>query len=320
MNRTRRLRRVLIWWEDFQSRLAASARYAFSPALRWRERVRLLASPARAVVVGPPRLGSADRRDDSLVILTANLWHDWPRRRRLPERLEAFARVVEAEGAQVVLLQEVVRGADFRADEWLAKRLGMEYAYVRANGHEGALGFEEGVAVLSRFPLADAQHLYLTSSRVPFVNRVALGARLSTPCGEFWTFSTHLGIMKQLNAAQLEHLQAWIAATTGDLPAMIGGDFNTAETSPQMARLRQEWVDMYRHAHPNGDSATFEMRMPWGGSIWRARLDYLFLLPGATPWRITGVRHVQAAPRPYSDHQSVVARLSPEAACQKAEA
>ena len=78
-----------------------------------------------------------------LTVLSANLWHDWPRRRGWPQRLEALAQLVEAEGADIVLLQEVARTPALRADEWLARRLGMAYAYARANGHEAAIGFEE---------------------------------------------------------------------------------------------------------------------------------------------------------------------------------
>ncbi len=72
-----------------------------------------------------------------LTVLSANLWHDWPRFRRIKERLEDFARLAEREQADVILLQEVARTRAIRADEWLADRLGMVSVYSRANGHAG---------------------------------------------------------------------------------------------------------------------------------------------------------------------------------------
>lgn len=307
-NGTRRFRRVLMFLSRFIYRIKTSIRTRLH-SVHLLEPIRVLTSARRTIITRPRPLWPAAGTDDSIVVLTANLWHDWPRHRRLPERLESFARLVESEGAQVVLLQEVIRNAGLRADEWLAERLGMGFAYTRANGHAGAIGFEEGVAVLSRFPISEPTHLCMQPSNVPFVNRVALGTRLETPCGDIWAFSTHLGILKNMNAAQIAHLHSWVMATSGSATAMIGGDFNTAESSPQMGLIRENWVDLYRHLNSPGEDATYELRMPWGGSIWRARLDYLFLQPGAHPWKITDARHVGGHPHDYSDHQSVVARI-----------
>ncbi len=72
---------------------------------------------------------------DGLTLLSANLWHDWPLHRDLPDRLEAFARLVEAAGAQVVMVQEVARIPELHVDSWLAQRLGMQGLYYPANGH-----------------------------------------------------------------------------------------------------------------------------------------------------------------------------------------
>jgi endonuclease/exonuclease/phosphatase family metal-dependent hydrolase len=143
---------------------------------------------------------------------------------------------------------------------------------------------------------------------------VALGTQVETPGGKFWAFSTHLSLLRQVNEAQIAHLRSWITSTTGSAMAMIGGDFNAIESSPQMELIRQDWVDIYRHFHPRTDGSTFKVRMPWGGAIWRARLDYLFLQPGPKPCRIVDARHIEATPNHYSDHQSVIARL--ECDCQ----
>ena len=99
-------------------------------------RVTVVSEPcARTLHVGP------------LTVVSANLWHDWPRQQRWPERLEAFAELVEAEEADVILLQEVARTSTLKADVWLAERLGLAMAYARANCDLDAIRFAEGGSV-----------------------------------------------------------------------------------------------------------------------------------------------------------------------------
>jgi len=247
-----------------------------------------------------------------LTVLSANLWHDWPRRRGWPQRLEALAQLVEAEGADIVLLQEVARTPALRADEWLARRLGMAYAYARANGHEAAIGFEEGLAVFSRCPLTTPRLRHLGSGDNPFVRRLALGAVVETPCGGVSVFTVHLGLSRRQNALQLSHLRAWVAEVAGHHPALIGGDFNAPEHTPQITHTRRAWLDTFRCLHPQADGATHELKWPWGGRLRRHRLDYLFLSPGSHRWHVLEARHIDAPGGPHSDHRAVLVRLALE--------
>jgi endonuclease/exonuclease/phosphatase family metal-dependent hydrolase len=245
-----------------------------------------------------------------ITIISANLWHDWPRRRRLSDRLEAFARLVEVEGAQVVLLQEVARTSDFQSDSWLAERLGMGYAYSRANGDSKAIGFEEGVAIFSRFPLRQARSRSLGSAGGAFVHRMGLGVTLDIGCCELLVFSVHLGIGPAGNRRQLDHLRAWVGSLAADRPAVIGGDFNVAEDAERMASTRRTWLDLFRLLTPQGKASTHELRWPWGGVARRSRLDYMFLQPGRRAWQVLEARHVRSEGIAHSDHQAVVVRLA----------
>jgi len=195
-------------------------------------RVWAVAEPAGRLTVCPQPAESKLHHDDTLTVVTANLWHDWPRHRQLAERLESFARLVEAERADVVLLQEVARTPAVRADDWLARRLGMACVYARANGHADAIGFEEGLAVISRFPLARTRLRHLGASANPFVRRLALSAVVQAPFGEFLAFSVHLGLLRRQNSQQLSHLQSWVLEIASGRAALIGGDFNAHEHSP----------------------------------------------------------------------------------------
>ena len=246
----------------------------------------------------------------NLTIISANLCHGWPNQADLLERLESFAHLVEQQNADIILLQEVSRTPEFRVDEWLSERLGMAYVYSRANGHQ-SIGFEEGVAVYSRFSLSAPRLKEFSNSLNPFVRRVALGAFVDTPFGRFPFFSVHLGITPYENAAQIIHLREWVSDIARTQSAFIGGDFNTNEGTPQIRYAQGEWVDTFRHIHPHSDGSTHELRWPWGRVIRRSRLDYIFLKPGEQPWRVKDSKHLDPLENSFSDHRAVLTRLEP---------
>jgi endonuclease/exonuclease/phosphatase family metal-dependent hydrolase len=275
-------------------------------------RIAAVAQPSRqAVFISGHPSPAAAPAPVAVTVLSANLWHDWPRQRRWPARLEALARLVEAEQAGVVLLQEVARTASLRADEWLARRLGMDGLYLRANGACAAIGFEEGVAILSRYPLGPPRLCQFGARLNPFVRRVALGALVATPAGPLGAVSVHLSLTPRRNAGQLAALPAWVSRLAGPHPVVVGGDFNAPEHRAAIRQAQARWLDTFRHLHPRAEAATHALRWPWGRAFRRRRLDYIFLHPGRLPWQVVGARHIEAPALPHSDHKAVVARLAP---------
>ena len=248
-----------------------------------------------------------------ITILSANLWHDWPWHRQMHSRLDAFAKMAESTDADIVLLQEVSRTSKMKVDVWLAERLGMGYTYARANGHEQEIGFEEGLAVFSRFPLETPQWLQLGVSACQMTRRMALGARVKTPCGSLVVFSVHLGIANQANIHQVNHLQKWIGATVQEQTAVIGGDFNVHEHRSQIRGLQHDWLDVFRYINPTSDGVTHELRWPWGKSLLRRRLDYMFMQRGGVYWDVLDAQLVgaQRGQGVHSDHRAVLARILP---------
>jgi endonuclease/exonuclease/phosphatase family metal-dependent hydrolase len=228
----------------------------------------------------------------------------------LERRLEAFARLVEAQHADLALLQEVARTPGLHADEWLAERLGMDFVYSRANGHE-IIGFEEGLAVYSRHPIGRPYLRDLGSACNPLSRRLALGVEIETPHGMLMAFTTHLGLLPGPNAAQMARLRDWVAELSGDRPALVGGDFNAPESAAQIGHTRSAWLDTFRAINPRGDGATHTLRWPWGAVLRRERLDYLFLQPGKPDWIILEARHLETEELPHSDHHAVLTRLAP---------
>jgi endonuclease/exonuclease/phosphatase family metal-dependent hydrolase len=247
----------------------------------------------------------------SLTVISTNLWHDWPQRRRALARLEAFAQLAQEHRADVLLLQEVARTSSFWTDQWLADRLHMGYVYSRANGHVGGIGFEEGLAILSRYRIDGAALRQLNPASSRFVHRMALGARIASPCGELMAYSVHLGLVGKANARQAAHLSRWVGEHSGENTALVGGDFNAGEGTPQIQRLQQRWLDTFRHLHPSADGTTHEIRWPGGRSLHRARLDYIFLKAMESRWHVLEARHLQTPGAPHSDHRAVLLRLAP---------
>lgn len=266
------------------------------------DRLSVLASPVRASETGNCQV---------LTVISANLWHDWPQFRRLEQRLEAFAHLVEDHQADILLLQEVSRTARFSADEWLARRLGMAYTYSRANGDREGIGFEEGLAVFSRHPLEKPVMRQLSSPSNQFVHRLALGAQVNSPCGEVLAFSVHLSLAGRQNSKEAAGLADWVREVSADLPALVGGDFNAGEGARQIKTLQGHWLDTFRHLNPFADSTTHELHWPWGGLLRRQRLDYIFLRARQNHWNVLEARHLVTPGMSHSDHRAVLLRLAP---------
>jgi endonuclease/exonuclease/phosphatase family metal-dependent hydrolase len=271
--------------------------------------IRHLTNPAVTIDVNTNPVQQSPVEGEPLTVVSANLWHDWPRYRDLPRRLESLAGLIEDQGAQVVLLQEALRTPSLSASEWLAERLNMASGYVRANGAEKAIGFEEGPAILTNLPVREHRALKLKTRADPLVRRMALGAQITLKCCDIWVISAHLSFIRNDNRLQMERLRSWVNDLTGDGTAVIGGDFNAGEVSEGIHMAREHWQDTFRNLNPKDDGHTHLLRWPWGSVLHRQRLDYLFLKPGEHDWSVVDAQHFTTKPVQHSDHKAVLARI-----------
>jgi endonuclease/exonuclease/phosphatase family metal-dependent hydrolase len=220
--------------------------------------------------------------DGTLRVASLNMLHGFPDFDHLPERLEIIANEITRLQADIVLLQEVpgtMRHGN--AAQYLAERTGMNYLYLRANGNRWAIFFEEGEAILSRFPLQQATGVVLQPRAGFFENRVALSAIAVTPFGELRLVSTHLTNGKaEVNRAQVEYLKKMTSSPAGQL-TIIAGDFNARDDAPQIQGTG--WVDSFRAANPTLPGYTCcvrDLTQPPGTALSK-RIDYIFLIPGS---------------------------------------
>jgi endonuclease/exonuclease/phosphatase family metal-dependent hydrolase len=208
----------------------------------------------------------------------------------LDRRVELASRELRKLAPDVVALQEASVGAHRgNVAERLARDLGFQWVHAPATSRLFALGlanrlatwlidFDEGPAVLSRFPIV-ASDVHDLPRCVRFLDpRVLLHVELATPVGPLHVFSTHTSHA----ACQLERLAQIVERHRGALPAIVMGDFNHVESSAPIRALRDVngFVDAFRAANPDAPGATVWQPIEVAERRASRRVDYVFLVPG----------------------------------------
>ena len=201
------------------------------------------ASPAHAPA-------STDRT--TLTLVTLNLYHDkddWPRRRiQIVEKLKALQ-------PDVIALQEVLQHENLpNQAEWLARQLGYDWHFVSVDPPSATRRY--GNALLTRLPVLarDETRLHpLDDSRTAALLRVELQGK---PINIYATHLHHTEQGGAIRKQQIDDLMAFIDKTAGGFPSVVTGDFNSAADSPELAHLRENFVDTYGSLHPDADANT----------------------------------------------------------------
>ena len=207
--------------------------------------------------------------------------------------LERVANLIEADGADVVLLQEVETGrmASYGVDQvlWLARRLKMESVFFPQNE---AL---QGIAVLSRVPIDRWQGLRLPSvgNQAAAMHVVLDPERLTgdESLGGLHVYNAWLGFRlaerggqpipegEQDQNVQMRMLLDWIATAHG--PGwtdriLLGGTFNFGPDSPLYRALRMDNLANPGIVDPFASLRTEEAMTVYLVSGTAARYDYLW--------------------------------------------
>jgi endonuclease/exonuclease/phosphatase family metal-dependent hydrolase len=234
-------------------------------------------------------------------VVTLNFWGT---EAPLDRRLALAERQLRALAADVVCLQEV-RPLDGRAGrttaDVLADALGMGALYAPslrwADGAFGAgrPGGEEGLAILSRWPVLEQRALPLPELR-PTEGRILLSARLATPAGPVWFHTTHLhyrlddGLAREAQVVAIDEAVRACGRGNDDAPQVLCGDFNATADSDEMRFLRglctlsgrrTHFQDAWIRKHGRADGITWssenEHTRPLRSLDIDRRIDYVYV-------------------------------------------
>jgi endonuclease/exonuclease/phosphatase family metal-dependent hydrolase len=222
---------------------------------------------------------NAGRSPGPLRVLQLNMLHGFPQFAHLQARIDLIVDEIQRRQADVVLLEEVpwtIKTGSVVSE--LARRTDMDHLSRRANGNRRGILFEEGDAILSRFPMRDSATTELPRGNHFFQHRIALSATLDTPWGPIRAVVAHLsGDSAKVSAAQIEALHDF--AGSPGYPGIVGGDFNARADSPAVVALAQEWTDVLAAANPPDTRATCcvdDVTAPPNTEL-QERIDYLWI-------------------------------------------
>jgi endonuclease/exonuclease/phosphatase family metal-dependent hydrolase len=271
---------------------------------------------------------------DFITVVSFNVLHGGPWSgfagdgRHLERRLEMVGEALAGLRPDVIALQEAsVSRRLGNVPERLAGRLGLHHVYAPATSHVfgdgllsrlivGVLGFHEGPAILSRFPIVARQVHALPRCDSYLDPRVVLRARLDTPWGLVDVFSAHTS----RDSCQVRRVAELVGQGRNGLPSVLMGDFNNVETSVAIQALTDEagFIDTYRRANPDARGATVWQRLDAPVTTASRRVDYVFLIPGLdVRGRVRGSRVIldtphrlpEGSPLWPSDHYGVLTEL-----------
>lgn len=170
-------------------------------------------------------------------VMTYNIHHCNPPSAGEKIDVEAIAKVINAEKPDFVALQEVDvnterSGKGKNQAQQLAELTGMKFYFSKAIDHQGG---DYGVAVLTRFPIADsAKHALPIRPDMQEENRTIAAVTVKLPDNRKLIFaSTHLGLKEPNRLLQAETILKHFGAT--ELPMILAGDFNATPESPVIA-------------------------------------------------------------------------------------
>lgn len=187
--------------------------------------------------------------------------------------LEALAAFIKEQDPDIVALQEVdcrtyrdrapkQHGKDFATE--LGFRTGMIPAYGKTIPYAGGY---YGIAILSKYPLAKVERIYLPKTANGKEQRAVLVADVEYREGEYITFaSTHLDYTNtEERQVQVRKINEVLAAKNN--PVIVAGDFNARPDSKEISEGMNAWKIV----------SNLEPTIPANEP--RSTIDYIFCYP-----------------------------------------
>lgn len=232
------------------------------------------------------------KNDRNLVLGTYNI------RLAIQGGVNAIAHTIQSWAVPDILaIQEVglnwVMGPSGDTTSALAQALGLPHSfYVPAikEEHPGGGEAQYGHALLSRWPITDAQTVHLPQRADE--QRMLLKTQIESPQGSLTLISTHLSHRSSDRPEQGQFLLDWLAKSASERPRFVMGDLNATSEETWMQTLLSSWED----ADGALDRPTYPAKAP------TRRIDYI-LGQGATCLEATVLSE-----RAASDHRPLFSR------------
>lgn len=246
-----------------------------------------------------PQMGVGTPHKPYVRLVTYNIRHGAGVDNRVD--LERTASALMSINADVVFLTEVDshwrRSGFVDQAEELAKMLSMPYIATAPALIRGTARY--GNALLSRFPIVEAQRTRLPASPLQ-EPRVVLMTLVRLTTGEFLRiYGTHLGLSETDRLAQVEVILD-LSKEHETEPRVLMGDFNASPGAPELQRLVCKSTSLWQD--PLGlstEPTTFPTHAP------QSRIDYILISPDLAP----NVKRYESPFTDASDHLPVLVDL-----------
>ncbi|RHW42318.1 endonuclease [Neobacillus notoginsengisoli] len=220
--------------------------------------------------------------------------------------LQRIAKLIESAGPDIIGLNEVDRFFSERSQfmdqaKWLAKELGMEYAYGAAltiESPDGGKKRQFGNALLTRFPIQSHRNHPFDFLPKVIEDRALLEVNVRVDNKELAVFVTHLSLAPFQHKKQAAFILGKIAKVNA--PAFIMGDWNMTPSSRAWRTVTASLNDVWSETNKDGRGGTFPSRRPF------RRLDYIFANAYVETHECEVINEEPTA----SDHLPVLANLS----------
>jgi maltose 6'-phosphate phosphatase len=175
----------------------------------------------------------------------------------------------------------------------LKEKYGFEYNLVWDWAHYGWNEWEEGIAVLSKYPLIDTDQKYITSNTSPtdIRTRKAIYGSYQTPDGKINVFSTHnhwrTSENDQEHNWQFRYLKFMVEdkeETFPDAASFVCGDFNVTPTSGHpwsegyfIMMEDDDYTDTFLEIYPNANDLPPNRIYSTIPGVSDGRIDYIFM-------------------------------------------
>ena len=213
--------------------------------------------------------------------------------------MEEFANFIKEQNPDIVALQEVdcrtyrdrapkQHGIDFSTE--LGFRTGMLPVYGKTIPHAGGY---YGIAILSKYPLASVERIYLPKTENGKEQRAVLVADVEYAEGKYFSFaSTHLDYTNtEERQVQVKKLNEILLKRP--YPVIVAGDFNARPNSLEIS----EGMSVWKVLCPQEPTA------PASGP--RHKIDYIFCYP-ENKWKSIDADVIQSQ---LSDHLPISATV-----------